>query len=172
MPRVTAKQRVARLVNAARHTGIAAKLDDTADQRRRTVRAAARCYSQDLDGLHDPSRSQAADRRRLAALHLLYELRDDDDYACDDSDAVALLPAGFANLGNTCFINAATQLLLHPLLCCLPASEQQGVTLASCASQAALRAALGLRCSHETLQALTCALPQGFGWRTWEVQAM
>jgi hypothetical protein len=153
MPPLTAKRRAARVNNITRHARNAAEGDDDADQRRRTVRAAARCGLRHLDGLHDLSRSQAADKRRLAALHVLYELRDDDDHACDDRDAVALLPAGFANLGNTCFINAATQLLTSPLLCCLPANEQQGVTLASCASQAALRAALGLRCSHETLTA-------------------
>jgi hypothetical protein len=47
----------------------------------------------------NPSRSQTADKRRLAALHLLYELRDADEQACDDSDAVALLPAGFGQPG-------------------------------------------------------------------------
>jgi hypothetical protein len=174
MPRQTAKQRALRLTRAAQLKRNVDD-DDDADDRRRTLRAAACGDLQHLDVLHDrPSRLQAADKHRLAALHLLYELRDDDDHACDGSDAVALLPADFANLGNTCFINAATQLLvMHPLLCCLPASEQQGVTLTSCAAmQAALRAALGLRCSHETpLQALArCALHQGFGG-TWEIQA-
>jgi hypothetical protein len=164
---LTPKQRALRLGRAARHTRHAASADDDAEKRRRTVRAAARCNLRHFTDLHALSLSCAqrdADKRRLAALHLLYELRDDDDYACDGTDAAALLPAGFANLGNTCFISAATQLLMHPLLCCLPSSEQQGVTLASCAMQAALRAALGLRCGHETLQALACALPQGFGW--------
>ncbi len=104
MPRQTAKQRALRLTRAAQLKRNVVDDDHNADDRRRMVRAAARCDLRKLDGLHDPSRSQAADKRRLAALHLLYELRDADEQACDDSDAVALLPAGFANLGNTCFI--------------------------------------------------------------------
>jgi hypothetical protein len=113
------------------------------------------------------ARAQAT-ARRTAAVHLVYGVRDDDDDARGAVDVAApLTRAGFSNLGNTCFANAALQLLLLPLLCSLPARAEACVepTVGSRAMQAALCAAIGMRCSHDAMQALVCALPRGFGWQ-------
>ncbi len=104
--------------------------------------------------------------RRSAVVELLYGFCDDDDDARDENEPQPLPHAGFVNIGNTCFISATLQLLLEPLLCSLPLRAQDDVkpTLGSRAAHAALHAALGMRCSPEMLQALTCSLPRGFGW--------
>ncbi len=103
-------------------------------------------------------------------MELLNDFCDDDDDAreADEGDAPPpLRRAGFVNPGNTCYINAALQLLLHPLLCSLPlhAERDAEATLGSRALHAALSAALGLRSGAEAMQALACSPPRGFGWQ-------
>ena len=56
---------------------------------------------------------------------------------------------------------------MYPLLCVLPHREcsELGFTLGWYAVDAAVRAAIGVRCSRDSLNTLLCALPRIFGWR-------
>jgi hypothetical protein len=100
------------------------------------------------------------------AAQFLDDWRDCDIDACDADEAEPLRHAGFANLGNICFINATLQMLLRLTLRCAPDDRDALLpdTLSTCAFKATLRAALGLSCNHKGLNVLLC-LPRGFGWR-------
>ena len=176
MPRVSANKRASLGAHTARYTHETA--DNTVHKQPKSmVRASAdpehTLHSTPPDSMFIQVTTQ---RRRSAAVHLIYDVRADDENARDAVDAAAPLQrSGLRNLGCSCFINGTLQLLLHPLLACLPARPNTPTTqptLCARAVQAALHVALGLQCSHDALQALVCALPQGFGWQLGQSDAV
>jgi hypothetical protein len=108
--------------------------------------------------------SQAAELQRLWRIATLLDHHDgDDDDLMSSTRNDALPRAGFANLGNTFFLNAALQALARPLL--VSRCELEEGSLAARAADAALHAVLGLQCSANALEDLLRSLPCGFGWR-------
>jgi len=143
----------ASIVRVGRVDGVSTARPDKTCARKAEARE---CKASACDWGFSDARSQEAELQRLWRIATLLDHHDgDDDDLLSSTRNEAFPRAGFANLGNTCFFNAAVQALARPLLVSRCELEE-GTLAAQAAGNAALHAVLPWMRTQALLVTILC----------------